>query len=201
MTLVRALVAVRRARIWEFQLEDSWQMVVEKLRCEGDDRLMSQFGLNFLDLDGPCCPPYWLSVGHAGPCWLCVTRAAPVGLRALGSGVRHLFCASTSLLGSATAHKVCLRETGECLTLWVGPPTSCEKVCFQHAGGSSVHILPFFIWSVNVLWIMVEFSPQSCLALRYQFKWMFMWGTVITLILFLFLYTVWVIFSWYHAGL
>lgn len=33
------------------------QMAAEKLRCEGDDRLMSQFGLNFLDLDGPSPAP------------------------------------------------------------------------------------------------------------------------------------------------
>lgn len=89
------------------------QMVAEKLRCEGDDRLMSLLGLNFQDVDGPCCPPYWLLLAHTDPCWLCVTCNS--GFRAQGLWVRHLFC--TSLLGSTTAHKVCLQETGECLTL------------------------------------------------------------------------------------
>lgn len=56
----------------------------------------------------------------------------------------------------------------------------------------------FFIWSVNVLWIMVGFSPQSYLTLLCQFKWMFMWGTVITLILFW--YTVFIIFSTHDYG-
>lgn len=87
------------------------QTVAAKLRCEGDDRLMSPFGLNFLDLDED------LMSALTGPCWLLLTRASLLGLIALGSGVRHLFCTVTFLLGSATAHKVFLQESGEFLTL------------------------------------------------------------------------------------
>lgn len=120
------------------------QMVTEKLRFEGDDRLMSQFSLNFLDLDGPHFPPYWLSLAHVRPCWLCVTCATPVGLRALGLGIRHLFCTAIPLLGSATTHEVFHQETGQCRAE-KSKVSAFYCISIKHTSGSFVHIRPFFI--------------------------------------------------------
>lgn len=126
---------------------------------------MSYFGLNFLDLG----LPYWFSLAHVNPCLLHVTCATPVGLRSLGLD-------TCSLLGSATAHKVFLQETGECLTLWVGPLSSCEKEKCLHLMGSPFDVFPTHWWllcsypvfsfDLLFLWLMLRFSPLACLVLH-----------------------------------
>ena len=74
------------------------------------------------------------------------------GTSALVSGVRHLFCIATLQQGSAAAHKVCFKKTGECSTLWVGPRSSCEKAkCLRLMGspfeGSPKHCRFLFFLS------------------------------------------------------
>lgn len=161
MTLGWALVAVRRARIWEFQLEDCSEnrWLRSKDVQEMTDWCLSGTQASWI-LMGPAVPPYWLSLAHIGPIWLCWTRGAPVGgWRALGFRGQRIFLHQHTSAALRWGPFQAVKKQSVCIW-W-----DLHLMCFQLCGGSSVHILSF---SCDLLFSSekwsVFFPPQTCVA-------------------------------------